>query len=242
MNISDRTNELILAIQTASPTLSHPPLPYAKAAWDELEPEGQAAALAELPGNIAAVYELNKGLVISYAKRWRGAVSTIESADDIMRAAECGYIASLYRFDMRRGLKHSTFAFWVMQNEILKELLGLMPFGQPGDIANAARAVRRVVEEYEAEHGHRPTTDAIVELTGLKPRAVRAVQLMPELMETEADGDTEADRIEDHPAPETTESIAEKRAALETAEAVHGEHWRDVVHMPIYAEMVRVRL
>ena len=238
---SDETNALIVRIQIASPdSRATPRLSYAREAWDQLDADGQVAAVAAKADAIARVCALNKGLIVAYAARWKGACNVVESLDDLIRAAECGYIASLYKFDITTGYKHSTYATWAMQNEIVRELNSLLDFGQPDEIANAQRAVRRVTAAFEREHGRRPSVDEVAQAADLGSDVVQVVRRMPELIAGDGyDDDDDTPALETEPAPETTESRERANAAIRHAVAHIGPAWDEVIGTPLFDTLVR---
>jgi len=238
-DFSDDTNALILRVQIATPA-SRDRLPYAREAWDALDDAGRDAATEGRSDNIEAAMRLNRGLVVTFANRWRGVANgRTLSFEDVEAAAQSGYIASLYQFDLRRGFRHSTYAVWCMQNEIVKEVYRNQDFGQSADITNAQRAVRRVVETFERDHERRPTVDEIADLADLDTETVEAVLRMPQLIEGDGfDDDDETPALEHEPAPETTESQELIYRAVRHAERHIGSAWDEVVGTPLFDRVV----
>lgn len=235
-----RTRELIFAVQIASP-YSRARRAYARNAWDALDEAGQRAALVMRADAIGEVIEINDGLIIAGAIRWRGVVSDNVSEEDVEAACQEGLLRALTRFDLDRDVQFSTYATTAMNNTVYRMVDSMRPFGADVDMMQAQARVRAAKSAHVAAYGESPSLAEIVEATGLPRDMVRAVLSMPVVVSGDGfDGDDDAPAMEGVAAPEDTELQSEVNAAVARAEDRFGPLWRDFVGTPLGDELVRV--
>lgn len=237
---SDDTNALILRIQIATPkSRAAKRLLYARGAWDEMTAGDRASAVAGRSAAIAAAMELNRGLIVTEFRKWRGIASARHSVSDIERAAESGFIAALQGFDLTSGFRFTTYCVWAMQNEILKEFYSLRDFAAPQSIARDQMRVRVAIDAYQREHKKKPSRADLARIVEMDQEYVRILTTIPDVVDGAfGDSDDGDQKIEEHPAPETTESQARKNRAVEHAKRILGESWDEVVGTPLFDRVV----
>ena len=242
MTIRSETNELIYAIQLATPK-SREHRGYAAAAWAALDADGQRAALEARDAAVVSVIELNRGLITKMCNKWRGVLSDIYDYDDLQKAFESGFIAGVLLFDVTSGLSHTTYCVPAMRNEAMKEVAALSGFKLSANVANDQRAVRRYVEAYRAEHDRRPTVAQIAQACELDEDAVRFVLRIPELIAGDGFADDDDDdaptALELAHDEHTTDDRATINVAVAVAEQHLGARWDEVVDTPLFSAVVR---
>lgn len=242
MTIRSETNELIYAIQLATPK-SREHLPYAAAAWAALDADGQRAALEARDTAVARVLAINHGLLVNQCNKWRGVLSDVYAYDDLRATVESGFLAGVLLFDIERGFSHTTYCLWCVQSEIVKEVSALGAFTLSASAANDQRAVRRYVEAYRAEHDRRPTVAQIAQACELDEDAVRFVLRIPELISGDGFGDDDDDDAPTALELAHDEHTTDERATINVAVAVAEQHlgarWDEVVDTPLFSAVVR---
>lgn len=239
MSIKTDTNELIYAVQLATPK-SREHLPYAADAWAALDEAGRQAATDARDGAVERVMALNRGLIVNQSNKWRGVISDVYEYADIEKAVQCGFLAGVLLFDLRKGFSHTTYCGWAIQTEILKEASALGNFRLSANAANDQRAVRKYAEEYRHENGRSPSADEIAQALGMDSEAVKFVQRIPELIAGDGfDSEDETPILEQaHDRYTTDERIAIRESARITYE-MYGEHGDEMLGLPIFDTIVR---
>jgi len=235
-----RTRDLILTIQLATDK-SRKRHAYAREAWAALDEPGQVAALVARADAIGEAVELNRGLIVNMARKWRGVCDDVIQPEEVFSAAQEGYINSLILFDLYAGFEFSTYVTRAMQHTIVRMVDDLQPFGQSVSVTRSIQLVRKASAAHLTAYGSQPTLGELVADTGLDTDVVKAVLKMPIVLSGDGfDGDSEDGLLDETAAPEDTEMQAEIAAAVARAEESFGPSWRDFVGSPLGDELLRV--
>lgn len=187
-------------------------------------PDHQRAALQDLVdrGNQARsmFLESNMRLVVSIAKRYRTASSSLELVD-LIQDGSIGLMRAVDKYDWRRGFKFSTYATWWIRQAVTRALQEKgRTIRVPPRLHSVALKARRAIAELQAESGRRPTVDEIAERSGLDAHDIDEALRLGDAVSLEApigdDGAQLGDFIvtDDDPSPEGEVIDADTRERL----------------------------
>lgn len=115
----------------------------------------------------------NIRLAINIAKNYMGKGCDLE---DLIQESSMGLIKAVDRFDWRKGFKFSTYACWWIKQSVRQHLAN-----QSGAISLPSYAkgtlwkMKKIIEEYEEEFGHKPNQREVADLLGTSPKTLRAL-------------------------------------------------------------------
>ena len=198
-----------------------------KAAAEQLEAgvsDAERAALQDLVnrGNQARsrFLESNMRLVVSIAKRYRTASSSLELVD-LIQDGSIGLMRAVDKYDWRRGFKFSTYATWWIRQAITRALQEKgRTIRVPPRVHNVALKARSAIAELQSESGRQPTVEEIAERSGLESRDIDEALRLGDAISLEApigdDGAQLGDFVvtDDDPSPEHEVIDADARARL----------------------------
>jgi RNA polymerase primary sigma factor len=127
-------------------------------------------------GDLAAKREMierNLRLVYSLAQRYRGRGAPF---DDLVQEGTIGLVRAVEKFDYRRGLKLSTYAFWWIRRSLADAVGDARTIRIPSNASDRLAAIRRAESELERLAPGSRSTEAIAEHTGFSVGRVQALR------------------------------------------------------------------
>lgn len=92
--------------------------------------------------------------------------------DDLFQIGSIGLLHAIYKFDLSRGVKFSTYAVPLIIGEIMRFFRDDSPFRVSRSIRKRAQQIKELDEEYRKEHGRSPSLSQISSLLGLSAEEI----------------------------------------------------------------------
>ena len=217
---------------------SHRPLGPAeeRTLLERVHVHGDPAARAEL---VERLLPFVRRIARSYSGRG-------EPFDDLVQVGAIGLVNAIDRFDLKRGLRLSTFAAPNISGEIKRHFRDrAWAIRTPRDLQELHATIRATTDQFTEQHGRSPTVAELCRLTGRNEEQVldaisagrnfRAASLDAPV-DDERGGATVGDRVggDDHGF-----ALADDRAALERGLAVLGTRERQIVLLRYVDELTQ---
>jgi RNA polymerase primary sigma factor len=177
--------------------------------------EGQALEAAAELGKQARrrLVLCNLRLVIAVAKEYTGGDLSLS---DLVQEGNVGLIEAVERYDHRRGMRFSTYAWWWIRQRISRAIANQSRTVRlPVHVGSSLSRLRRASRELESRLKRRPTAEELAGHMGLTVRKVRRLmqweqrKVLSLEMPVGSEGESElGDLIEDRDAPSMDEIVA----------------------------------
>lgn len=147
---------------------------YARAvrAWLDAEASGTPYSPSIRKRGIRAkqrLTESNLRLVVSVANKYRRVWQDHpERFEDLVQTGVLGLNRAIEMFDPTRGYTFSTYAYWWIRQAMARATEPLLsPIRTPEGVISNWFKLSKVISHFEAEHGHRPSVEWLINETGL---------------------------------------------------------------------------
>lgn len=169
----------------------------------------------------AELVERNLRLVISVAKKYRGA-SPILAFEDLIQEGNAGLLTAVDKFDPDRGYRFSTYATWWIRQSVQRSVVNTgRAIRLPNHMFEKLHKVHRAQGELTNELGREPTNEEISTHIGWKRNEVLSVFGVPKEpaslnkpLGTEKGAAEVGDLIEDDRTPDEADAARRDREML----------------------------
>jgi RNA polymerase primary sigma factor len=117
----------------------------------------------------------NMKLVASVARKMLGKANPKSlTFSDLVQEGAIGLSRAAELFDPERGYKFSTYSYWWIRQAISRAIYGTdRMIRVPDSMLNRFIKAQRIIKDFYLKHGFFPSTDQIVNLTGLQPSDIQ---------------------------------------------------------------------
>ena len=170
----------LLASYGRVPVLSHEAqmhLARQVRAWLDWDPaDGEVPQIVRRRGLRAKqrLIETNLRLVVTIAQKYRRATNgTDDEFQDLIQMGILGLDRGVEKYDPARGYAPSTYFFWWVRQGVSRtcnEITNAVRV--PENAGQRFRYLSRLIEQWEAQYGHRPSIETLQRLSGLSKAAI----------------------------------------------------------------------
>jgi RNA polymerase sigma factor (sigma-70 family) len=116
----------------------------------------------------------NLRLVIAESNRWRRACRSESEMEELMQFGAIGLVRAAEKYDPTTGYKFSTYAHWWIRQAMGRAAPNISALVYiPSSARDRYAGLTRLIADYEAEHGVRPSIELLSDVTGLSPSKIR---------------------------------------------------------------------